>query len=137
MQDLQQLNAQLSGQQPTMQEEAPMESPSWMEDDDDRDIAGLVEENLNNLNDQQRSFVIEHLTPETAMLIALVSGDDDVAQALEPYVDQSRILVPIPREVAMQRMQQGPAQVSQAGAPQAAPQAPQMPAPQGTPPAPM
>lgn len=121
---------------PSMQGEQPMPAPQaapqddWHPDNDEQNAAQFIDQNLNSLDDAQKALVAEHLTPEIAMIAALIGGDEEIYQALLPYTDQSVMLVPMPRDQAMQLMQQQNSPAPQAGAmpPMGQPQRPPLPA---------
>jgi len=99
------------------------------------DVLGAVEENLNALNEQQKAFVLEHLTDENAAVIALVGGDKRIYDALKPYVKQDVMLMPMPRAQAEQMLGMGgqspqPNTPTSGATPAAAPAQPQTQPPQ-------
>lgn len=71
-------------------------------------IAPMVEDNLNQLNDQQKAFVLENLTLETAAMVALIGGDKQIFDVLSPYADPNRMLVPVDR-ASIEKATQTPA----------------------------
>jgi len=81
---------------------APMQPPAQ----DEGDLDGVIQENLDSLNEDMRVFVAEMLTPETVKLVALLGGGadgfKDIEQRLMPYANQDRMLIPVPREQASQ-----------------------------------
>ncbi len=93
----------------------------------------MIEAHLDAMPDEDKAFLAEHLTPEFIRAISLISGQE-VGNYLNQYVDQNKVLVPVPREVAEQEMgrmksqQPVPAQPNQGTpAPQAPAAAPSMP----------
>lgn len=78
--------------------------PEEEEDDD------YLIKNLDSLSEQEKAFVTEMLTPETIKLIALVGGgaedSQEIIRQLSPYADESRILIPVPRQEVMGNAQQ-------------------------------
>lgn len=89
-----------------------------------------IDAHLDNLPDEAKAFLAEHLTPEFVTAIGFISGQE-VANHLMKYADQDKVLVPVPRKVAEENLA---ALKAQAGGqqPQAAPaQAQPAPAPQG------
>ena len=63
------------------------------------DITKELEAHLDTLQEQDKAFLAEHLTPEFVRAIGLINGPE-VAQYLNQFADQSKVLVPVPREVA-------------------------------------
>jgi hypothetical protein len=77
-------------------------------DYDDSVIEGL-EKHLDSLPDDQKKFLIENLTPETAVLIGIVNGRE-VYDYLSKYVNPAKTIQIIDKPDV------SPAQPSQAGA---------------------
>lgn len=105
-----------------------------------------VEQKLDALQDQDKAFLAQYLTPEFIYAVGLVSSPE-TAQYLSQFVDQSKVLVPVDKQYAeqlkaaiQQKQQQDasapqpqgqPQPAQQQGAPTMQPQAPvQAPAPQ-------
>lgn len=98
-----------------------------------------LEAHLDQIPDQDKAFLAEHMTPEFIRAIGLINGPE-VAQYLNQFADPNKVLVPVPRQIAEQYLaeqqsQQGgsPAQQGQSNPPQASITPPQAmpPAPQG------
>lgn len=98
-----------------------------------------IKKHLDALSDDDKAFLAEHLVPEFVRAIGLISGQE-VATYLDKFADKTKVLVPVPREVAEEYLakQQGQASTTPQGSPQTAPaqavpaqaspqQAPQMP----------
>lgn len=91
---------------------------------------------FDSMPDEAKSFLAEHMTPEFVKAIGLIAGQE-VAKYLEPMADPSKLLVPVPRQIAEEYLNQqksdpqgAPAEQTP-GAPAPAPVAPpQVPAPQ-------
>jgi hypothetical protein len=64
----------------------------------------LIDQALSGLPDNERSFMAEMLTPETVHMISILFGDE-YAKELKRYADPSVILVPVPRDEYMAKMQ--------------------------------
>ena len=92
---------QMQPQQPSMQEmqqtmnpqQQPDGSPSPQLDTEDEDgggdIIATLEEHLNTLPDNQKAFLVEYLTPETAALLGIVNGPE-VYEYFQKYVDPNK-----------------------------------------------
>ena len=112
--------------------------PNFINEDSQME-GGITEEeiaaHLDNLPDEGKAFLAEHLTPEFVTAIGLISGPE-VAQHLMKYADPDKVLVPVPRKVAEENLAAMKSQVS-GGQPQPTQQAMPAPAPQGGTMAPM
>lgn len=89
-----------------------------------------IQAHLDNLPDEAKAFLAEHLTPEFVTAISLISGEK-VGQYLMKYADQDKVLVPVPRKVAEENLAAMKSQASGGQPQQAASQAMPAPAPQG------
>jgi len=120
---------------PTPDETGTVGAP--VEGDESATIVKNLQAHLDQLQDKDKQFLAEHLTPEFVRAIGLINGPE-VAGYLAQFVDEDKVMVPVPRQIAEQYRaeQQGgaqpqgqPQQPIQAQ-PQAAPQNPGMMAPQ-------
>lgn len=59
------------------------------DEEDDGDLVANLEQHLNSLPDNQKAFLVEYLTPETAALIGIVNGPE-VYQYFQKYVDPNK-----------------------------------------------
>lgn len=91
----------------------------------DQEIVAGLEAHLDQIPDDQKAFLAEHLTQEFVRAIGIINGPE-VANYLSQFVDNSIVLVPVPRQVAEEHLAQMQAQ-------QAAPTEAPQPAPQGQP----
>jgi hypothetical protein len=100
-QDMQKLGMAPQGSPPAPM--PPQGMPQQMPQDDG-DLDGVIQENLDSLNDEMRAFVAEMLTPETVKLVALLGGGadgyKDIEQRLLQYANQDRMLIPVTRQQA-------------------------------------
>lgn len=64
-----------------------------------------IKAHLDSLEEQDKAFLAEHLTPEFVRAISLISGPA-VGNYLNKYADQEKVLVPVPRKVAEEHMRQ-------------------------------
>lgn len=88
---------------PTMMQAPEMgnrDMSQFMPNEPGQDIAGQIEQNLNALDDKMKALVANNLTVETAMMCAAIFGEEEVFQALQPYIDPNVILVPVDRQSA-------------------------------------
>lgn len=120
---------------PIMPNGAPQTSnPLFINQEDDINDVGPTEEeiaaHLDNLPDEGKAFLAEHLTPEFVTAIGLISGEA-VANHLMKYADQDKVLVPVPRKVAEENLAALKAQAGGQQPQQASAQASLAPAPQG------
>lgn len=106
-------------QDPAMTQPASPEVPT----------TGIIETNLNNLPEEHKAFVSEHLTPEMAVVVGLITGDMSISDQLRPFVNPERVLVPVNRQEFESMAQQKAAEASPTDPTQAASAAP-TPAPQ-------
>jgi hypothetical protein len=88
-----------------------------------------LESHLSALPEEQQQFLAAFMTPEFAQAVGILTGNEDVFNYLTSRADNSRVLLPLPREVAEQL-------VGQMSSPQAQ-EGPPMPPEQATPMAPM
>lgn len=89
--------------------------------------AGLVQEleaHLDSLQNNDKAFLAEHLTPEFVRAIGLINGPE-VAQYLSQFADPNKVLVPVPRELAEQYLAQAQGQAAPQPQPQQQGMAPQ------------
>ena len=56
-----------------------------------------LDAHLNSLPDEQKQFVADNLTPETAQLLGIILGPE-AYQYFEPMADKTKALIPVPRE---------------------------------------
>ena len=88
--------------------------PNFLTEKNGVDDVGPTEEeiaaHLDNLPDEGKAFLAEHLTPEFVTAIGLISGEA-VAQHLMKYADPDKVLVPVPRKVAEENLAALKAQV--------------------------
>lgn len=98
----------------------PDSGPLPGEEGGDNSIRQHLEMHLNQLPDNDKQFLAEHLTPEFVRAIGLINGPE-VAQYLNQYVDPNKVLVPVPRQIAEQYLQAAKQQgnSAQTGQPQA------------------
>lgn len=110
----------------------PLDSGS---DTEGGDIVAGLQQHLDQLPDNDKAFLAEHLTNEFVRAIGLINGPE-VAGYLAQFVDPNKVMVPVPRDVAEQHLAQqqakgqAPAQQQTQGqpvptAPAAPPSAPQ------------
>ncbi len=86
------------------------------------EIAKNLAAHLDQIPDDQKQFLAEHLTPEFVRAIGIINGPE-VAEYLGQFADPNKVLVPVPREIAekfLAEQQQG--QSAPQGQPQPAPQ---------------
>lgn len=108
----------LPQQTPMAPETSPMEEAPGITPEE-------IEAHLDALPDQDKAFLAEHLTPEFVRAIGLISGSE-VAQFLNQFADQSKVLVPVPRQMAEQYLSEQNSQAAPAQ-PQGQPMAPAQP----------
>jgi hypothetical protein len=91
-----------------------------------------MESYFNSLPEPAMAYLAEHMTPEIINVIRIVSGQE-VGDYLNQFVDNDKVLVPVPRQMAEQYRQQGMAQSQpqQGPAPTPQPQAQSAQRPQG------
>lgn len=119
-------------------------SPSSSNDDptaipetpsEENDVVKQLQAHLDQIPDDQKQFLAEHLTNEFVRAIGIINGPE-VAGYLAQFVDPNKVMVPVPRDVAEQHLAQQqakgqtPAQQQTQGqpvptAPAAPPNAPQ------------
>ncbi len=98
--------------------------------DPNSEIIKAISRHLDEIPDAAKQFLAEHLTPEFVVAIGIINGPE-VAEYLNQFADPNKVMVPVPRQMAEQYMQQ---QKGQTAAPQgSAPQAPSQPQPQQAP----
>jgi len=111
---------------PTAKPETPTE---------EGDVVQQLQAHLDQIPDDQKQFLAEHLTNEFVRAIGIINGPE-VAGYLAQFVDPNKVMVPVPRDVAEQHLAQqqakgqAPAQQQTQGqpvptAPAAPPNAPQ------------
>ena len=86
----------------------PMDTGPQQDNTGEPDMGPTPEEikaHLDSLQDQDKAFLAEHLTPEFVRAIGLIAGNN-VAQYLNQYADQDKVLVPVPRKVAEENLKQ-------------------------------
>ena len=93
----------------------PVDAPI---EDESKIIAQNLEKHLDTLPENDKMFLAEHLTPEFVRAIGLINGPE-VAQYLAQFADPDKVLVPVPRAVAEEHLQQ---QKASQGAAQSQPQ---------------
>lgn len=76
-----------------------------------------LNEHLGSLPENAKRAVAAHLTPEFAQLVGAITGSSQLADVLGEMADPNLALVPVPREVAQQLLEQVQGQAPQAGAP--------------------
>lgn len=120
--NMQQLQSSLQGPTaaPTETPQAPQAMPAAGPEMGPSPLEG----NLNNLPEEHKAFVAEHLTPEMAVVIGLVTGDMAITEQLRPFVNPERMLVPVNRAEFESMAQQKMAQADPADPTQAAQAAP-------------
>lgn len=62
------------------------------------DMSSNLDQHLGSLNDTEKAFVTEHLTPEIAVLVGLITGNQEDTQYLLTIADPSKVLIPAPRK---------------------------------------
>lgn len=122
-------NSPTAPSEPMAMDNTTPESPTGVPEE-----GGIVEglkAHLDQIPDDQKQFLAEHLTTEFVRAIGIITGPE-VAEYLAQFVDPNKVMVPVPRDVAEQHLaqQQGqPAQPQTSGQPSAPPpsaqQAPQ------------
>jgi hypothetical protein len=106
------------------------------EEGEDTSIVQNLEAHLDQLPEQDKAFLGEHLTPEFVRAIGLINGPE-VAQYLSQFMDPDKVLVPVPRKVAEEYMKaESGQQPPSAPQSQPMPQGQPMPAPKSAPMAP-
>lgn len=118
--------------QTPMEGDMPIDGATGESPEAGQDIVQNLEMHLDQLQDQDKAFLAEHLTPEFVRAIGLINGPE-VANYLNQFVDPDKVLVPVPREIAEQFMAQQGQQAGAAPQPQGQP----MPQPQAQPAGPM
>lgn len=84
-------------------------------------------ERLNALPEDQKGFIAAFMTPEFAQAVGMITGNEQLSQFIQQRADSSRVLLPLPREVAQQlvgQMQGQQTQPSLEQQPQASPSPP-------------
>jgi len=111
-----------------IQEVDPRESGLIMGIEEEDSIIQDLEAHLDQIPEDQKAFLAEHMTPEFVRAIGIINGPE-VASYLNQFADDTMVLVPVPREIAEQHLAaQG--QQGQLSAPQ---QGPSLMAPQSQP----
>lgn len=91
-------------------------APAGMAAPQQQPATNPIEETLNALPEEQKMFIAEHLTPEIAQVVAILAGDPRINELLLPFVDQERVLVPMPRS-EFENLRQGGADMAASAAP--------------------
>lgn len=76
-----------------------------------------IEAHMDSLEDSDKAFLAEHMTPEFVRAIALISGPE-VGQYLDQFADKEKVLIPVPRQVAEQYLAEQQAKQGSPSAPQ-------------------
>lgn len=99
-----------------------------------QDMLAELQSHLDALPKDEKEFVASYLTPETARLLGVLTGSNDVLEYFTRLANPNVVLVPVPRDKAQQfaAAVQGNAQSPQGGPGQPQPQQQQM--AQATPP---
>lgn len=114
-QSAEQVKSQLQAEELDQMEE---EGPEGMIDTDDGmeeggDLMSRLQAQLDSLPDEGKELVADHLTPEFAAVVGLITGSQELAQALSDMADPNIALVPMSREAAKQLVAQGGAPTGQ------------------------
>lgn len=119
---------QAAPQQPIMAPQPDKAQPPATQDANpgaeyDPTIAKGIEEHLNQINDKQKAFLVNFLTPELALLFGIVLGKEGF-DYFNQYADPKKQLTVIPRQP-----QQAPQAAPPGQQPNSAPQMPPQQAP--------
>lgn len=81
----------------------------------------MMIQHLDSLPEQDKAFVAQYLSPETAKWAGLILGSEEVTNYFSQLADPNITLIPVPKDIAEQQAAQG--QTSSEGSmPQAQPQ---------------
>ena len=100
----------VSGAEGEFEEEAMAET---------EELKAILNEQLGSLPEEAKRKVAAHLTPEFAQLVGAITGSPALANVLGEMADPNLALVPMPRKMAQQIVDQMQAQ--QPASPEAAP----------------
>lgn len=99
-----------TGQQPPQTDGEPDMSPNNMQD---KQVSDALAAHIKSLAPDDQKFLQAHMTPEFVHAMGLINGPV-VEQYLDQFADKSKVMVPVPRNVAeglaqmqTQKMQQG------------------------------
>ena len=71
-------------------------------DNEDDISVELFQQHLDSLEEDQKKFVADMTTPETVAWLGLVTGSRRLAETMSKFMDESKAIVPMPRQVAQQ-----------------------------------